>query len=58
MQDPTRVMRRRVFRTCGGREDRRDRAGLSLWSGRVARERGAKRVEGGGGGGGGVCYYP
>lgn len=56
MQDPTRVMRRRVFRTCGGREDRRDRAGR--WSGRVARERGAKRVEGGGGGGGGVYYYP
>lgn len=56
MQDPTRVMRRRVFRTCGGREDRRDRAGR--WSGRVARERGAKRVEDGGGGGGGVCYYP
>lgn len=43
MQDPARVMRRRVCRTG---ENRRDRAGQ--WSGRVARERGAKRVEVGG----------
>lgn len=40
----------------GGRIGETGQAGR--WSGRVARERGAKRVEGGGGGGGGggVCY--